>query len=104
MIKVISFSLWGNNPKYTVGAVKNAELAKKVYPGWIPRFYVGSCVDEKIKNQLIELGSQVIEKNVIGDWTGMFWRFEAASDPTVDIMISRDCDSRLSEREKSQLS
>ena len=30
----------------------------------------------------------------------MFWRFEAASDPTVEVMISRDTDSRLSYREK----
>jgi len=100
MNKVISFSLWGNNPKYTIGAIKNAQLTKLVYPGWTSRFYIGSCVDEKIKIKLLELGSQVIEKNIPGDWTGMFWRFEAASDPTVNVMISRDCDSRLSEREK----
>jgi hypothetical protein len=30
----------------------------------------------------------------------MFWRFLAACDPDVDIMISRDADSRLSKREK----
>ena len=28
-MKVLSFSLWGDNPKYTVGAIKNSELAKK---------------------------------------------------------------------------
>ena len=31
----------------------------------------------------------------------MFWRFLAASDPTVDVMISRDADSRLHGREKA---
>ena len=35
-----------------------------------------------------------------GDWTSMFWRFFPASDSTVDVMISRDTDSRLTEREK----
>jgi hypothetical protein len=30
---------------------------------------------------------------------GLFWRFLPASDPTVDVMISRDCDSRICERE-----
>jgi len=35
-----------------------------------------------------------------GDWTGMFWRFYPCSDPEVSIMISRDTDSRLNEREK----
>jgi len=29
----------------------------------------------------------------------MFWRFWAADDPEVGIMLSRDCDSRISDRE-----
>ncbi len=29
----------------------------------------------------------------------MFWRFEPASEDDVDVFISRDCDSRISERE-----
>ena len=28
--KVITFSLWGNNPRYTVGAIKNADLAAQM--------------------------------------------------------------------------
>lgn len=100
MKKIISFSLWGNNPKYTIGAIKNAQLTKLIYPGWVSRFYVGACVEDNIKRDLLLQDAEVIEKEVVGDWTGMFWRFEAASDPSVSIMISRDCDSRLSMREK----
>jgi len=99
-LKIISFSLWGSNPKYTIGAIRNAELAKEVYPNWISRFYVGKSVDASIKQALIDRGGQVIEKDADGDWTGMFWRFEAIADPNVDVMISRDADSRLSNREK----
>ena len=40
--KIISFSLWGNNPKYTIGAIRNAELAKIIYPDWMCKFFVGS--------------------------------------------------------------
>ena len=32
MKKVISFCLWGNDPKYNVGAIRNAEIAKEIYP------------------------------------------------------------------------
>lgn len=39
--KIIAFSLWGDNPKYTVGAIKNAKLTSEIYPGWISRFYCG---------------------------------------------------------------
>ena len=40
MKKIISFCLWGNDPKYTVGALRNAELAKTIYPDWKTRFYI----------------------------------------------------------------
>ena len=94
--KVIAFSLWGDNPVYTKGAIRNAELAKTVYPGWVCRFYVGTSTPEDIITTLEGMDNCKEEE---GDWKGMFWRFEPASDPDVDVMISRDCDSRLNSRE-----
>jgi hypothetical protein len=38
--------------------------------------------------------------DVDGDWTGMFWRFYPAGEQDVDVVIIRDCDSRLNNREK----
>jgi len=99
--KVISFSLWGSDGKYTIGAIKNAHLAKKLYPDWICRFYIGKSVPDDIVSVLKSLlNTEVIEMEEDGDWTSMFWRFLAASDPEVSIMLSRDSDSRLSFREK----
>lgn len=102
MKKVISFSLWGKNSRYTIGAIRNAELAQRTYPGWVCRFHVGRntpyLIVEKLKSfQNVE----VIERSEACDWTGMFWRFEDASNPEIDVMISRDTDSRLTLREKS---
>ena len=97
MTKIIAFSLWGKDPKYTIGAVRNAELAKEIYPGWTCRFYTGDDVSEDIENQLIDNGAEVC-KMYGSSWNGMFWRFFAAD--SVDIMISRDTDSRLGLREK----
>ena len=37
--KIISLSVWGNNPRYIVGANRQYELAKKYYPGWEFRIY-----------------------------------------------------------------
>ena len=100
MKKVISFSLWGENPKYTVGAIKNAEIASVIYPDWICRFYCGKSVPENITSQLKSYKNvEVVDMDEQGDWTGMFWRFYACEDS--DVMISRDTDSRLSFREKS---
>lgn len=101
MKKIISFSLWGNDPKYTIGAIRNAELSPTIYPDWICRFYIGKSTSNEIVNKLKSFEHvEVIEMDVNGDWTGMFWRFYPASEEDVDVMISRDCDSRLSEREK----
>jgi hypothetical protein len=101
MKRVIAFSLWGSDPKYCVGAVKNAFLAKDLYPGWECWFYCGKSVPSEVIQSLRDSGSRVILKDEEGDWTGMFWRFEPIADPEVEMMISRDADSRLSKREVS---
>lgn len=101
-MKIISFSLWGDDPKYTVGAIRNAELAKTIYPDWICRFYVGQSVPNQIVWFLESFdNTQVIKKPEPGDWTSMFWRFEPAGEEDVEVMISRDTDSRLNLREKA---
>ena len=105
--KIISFSLWGDNPKYTIGAVKNAVIAKDIYPDWTCRYYVGSDVPEYILENLkehynVEVVEMLGEPNLGGvatGWNGMFWRFFAADGD--DIVISRDTDSRLGYREKA---
>ena len=48
MKKIISFCLWGDNPKYTIGAIENAKLAKTIYPDWTCRFYVGTSTPDEI--------------------------------------------------------
>ena len=99
MKKIISFSIWGENPKYTIGAIKNAELALEIYPDWICRFYIGKSVPYDIIETLKNMkNTEVILMNDDGNWSGMFWRFYACEDS--DVMISRDTDSRLSLREK----
>lgn len=98
MTKIISFSLWGKNPRYTIGAIRNTELAKEIYPDWICRFYTGEDVESHIKQRLLDNDAEIVEMGG-GDWNGMFWRFLAAN-KKCDVMISRDSDSRLSYREK----
>jgi len=99
--KIISFSLWGNNPKYTIGALRNAELMPKIYPGWIARFYIGLSVPQDIIDNLKSFpNNEVIIMDESGDWNSMFWRFMTIDEDDVTINLSRDTDSRLSMREK----
>ncbi|KAI3645302.1 hypothetical protein MP228_011466 [Amoeboaphelidium protococcarum] len=98
---VVSFGLYGNDPRYTTGALHNAELVKYILPGWKCRFYIDDSVPNDVVNALIEEGSEIIRvDNIKGGVAGMFWRFLVADDTTVDRYIVRDADSRLSMREK----
>lgn len=100
---VISFSLWGRNNFYWLGGIANAKLIPEIYPEFTGRFYidVNSIIPEYVK-QLKDLGSEVVEVNdPRGSYSGMFWRFLPCSDPEVDIMLSRDCDSRVNPKERA---
>lgn len=103
MKKIISFSVWGSLPLYTVGAVRNADLAMKLYPGWTCVFYCFDSVPARIMDELRARPNVEIRKpNVqydIADSRGMFNRFLPAADSDIERMICRDSDSRLSPRE-----
>lgn len=102
MRKVISFSLWGDNPKYTLGAIRNAELALEIYPEWLCYFFIADSVPKTIVNNLFSYrNTRVFFKLGEGNWQSMFWRFETSYDPTIDVSIFRDADSRLNLREKA---
>lgn len=101
MKKIISFSLWGNSTKYTIGAIKNAKLANEIYPDWISRFYIGSDVSTDIIDQIRSYSNtEIIIQTAENNWSGMFWRFDALCDTDIEYVIFRDTDSRLSLREK----
>ena len=101
-MKLITFSLWGQDPKYCVGAIRNAELAKEIYPGWICRFYVGQSTPAPCLYELEDMEHvQVMRRPEFGDWRGMYWPFEPADEDGVEVMISRDTDSRLNLREQA---
>src|ERR1035437_9467581 len=97
MKNVVSYSLWGDKKMYWYGALKNIEGVKKYFPGWICRFYIDNKCQKELIDSITGDNVEVILVNSIGDFDGMFWRFASASDPEVDIFLSRDCDSRFSD-------
>jgi len=119
MNKVISFSLWGDSKLYCQGAIDNIACAKEHYPDWKCRFYVeetcpaipdlmkldcdlrfmGDDPDKGYYSKAIDRTKSASEwHNDYGN-TGMLWRFNAIDDPNVDIVIFRDCDSRVGARD-----
>ena len=57
---VIAFSLWGENPRYLRGAIRNAQLAPDLYPGWMCRFYLDDSVPMATVLELETLGAQIV--------------------------------------------
>jgi len=99
MAKIISISVWGNNPAYSIGAIKNAQIAQELFPDWICRIFVDGTVpthyvEDMLKLPNVEL-AQVEDESIFG----AFWRFYSMFQSDDDIVLSRDSDSRLSERE-----
>lgn len=112
MKRIIAFSLWGKIPCYTIGAIKNALLAKKYFPEWICRYYYDNTVPNEIIEKLnsldnteliyIEKPSGATNWKQLGQF-GMLWKFYSFNDDDVEIWMSRDTDSRISPYEKKYI-
>ena len=100
MKKIISFSVWGSNPKYAEAAYQNLLLQPEIYPDWTCRFYIDETVPSNVRTKL-EKGAEVVMMPKSDGNYGLFWRFEPLKDLTIDKFIVRDSDSRLNIREAS---
>ena len=91
-MKIVSFSLYGSLPIYTEGAIRNAELVRRFYPGWTARFYVDRTVPDDVVAALREREADIVrvEKN-LGPMYGRYWRMFVAADPDVELFLIRDC-------------
>jgi hypothetical protein len=94
----LSFSLWGDNPLYNVGAIRNSELIKEIYPEWKMMLYYDNSVPKETLNEL-EKNDVIIKNNTELNLYGMFWRFLASDIEDAEYVCFRDCDSRISYRE-----
>lgn len=103
MNPVISFSLFGTNMKYYVGAERNVQDIKKLLPNWEINIYHNNGILPNYKTILSELGANLInvENVVLGNKTSdhfpYFWRFISFLDDRITLV--RDLDSRISTRE-----
>ena len=106
--RIISFSLYGADPRYTYGAVRNAQLVPIYFPTWRARFYVENPngttrhtkVPMRILTKLRVLGAEVhYMDSERAQLAPMLWRFLVAQDPRVKRFIIRDADSRLNTRD-----
>jgi len=82
-LSVIAMSLYGAGRRYTMGAVRNAQLAPVNFPGWTLRFYAErnrnrksrfGAVPESIVRRLEQLGAEFADAPA-DRLAPMMWRF-----------------------------
>src|SRR6218665_2474027 len=116
---IIAMTLFGKDPKYTWGAIRNAQLMPIVFPKWKLRFYVPhpqfippsadntrvEIVPRRILSKLGQLGSDIVYVKTFSDKIPpKFWRYLVTMDKTVDYFLIRDADSRISDRDSAAVS
>jgi len=94
----ISYSLWGDNPLYNIGAIRNSEQIQVHYPEWKMILYYDNSVPLLTIEQLTNNNVKCVDVTDLNIY-GMFWRFLACDIEDSKYVCFRDCDSRLSERE-----
>ena len=101
---VVSFGLYGSNPFYLDGLLRNIQLAPIYWRGWRLRIYVDESVPDDFRRRLkTPISETVLVKNVTGFIAGMFWRFFVANDPHVDRFLVRDTDGGPTPRERDAI-
>ena len=106
--KVISYSFYGgDSDRYGNGLLANANALKKEFPGWHMYIYH----DDTAATQVLEAAAALSkfvhvidvakQASMAGVSNRMSWRFLPLEDSTVERFIARDCDSRLTARDKA---
>lgn len=99
-MKAFSFVVYGNQEKYVVGMIKNLELIQKFYPDWITYIYIGNDVPDNYIQLYSTYATKIIKTN-IGGFMNKFYRYFTIDDDSVEIVIVRDADSRILERDRA---
>lgn len=96
-MKVFSFCLWGDKPKYKRGMHENIRDITAKFPDWIVFIYYSNAedVDDFTKYANVRCIKGEYTENQL-----MLDRFKPIDDPDVEIMFVRDSDSRINARDE----
>ena len=101
-MKIVSYSLFGSSPRYSVNACINSDLCAQYYPNWECRIYHDSTVSSKVLSLLSKKENVRLVQTSGRGHDRRMWRFLAYDD--CSTFISRDIDSYITEREVSAVS
>lgn len=99
-LNLVSFSLYGHQPRYCEMAVLNILTARVHLPDFVCRFYLDNTVPPTLVQRLQALGAQCVHMgDKCQDMPATFWRFLAMDDAQADCVLVRDVDALIDARE-----
>lgn len=100
MKKVISFCLYGSNDLYCLGLIENIDIINEKYNDWQIYVYYNNIPDKILNILKNKSNTYLFDCTHNGyKWEGTFWRFYPIESNDIDIFLSRDTDSRITDRE-----
>jgi hypothetical protein len=98
-MKVFTYCIYGSNPKYCEGLVRNLEQIESLFPDFSVIVIAGSNVPEDYITKYKSFKNVKLSQYKINDHRLMCYRFFAIDDPDITMMFVRDADSRITERD-----
>lgn len=102
-MNLFSFSLYGEIPKYNIGAIENARIVSELGHGWGSVFYYDDSVPSQTIRRLYDHGAHLKLREPNWHENGMFWRFRITRDFEFRHALIRDVDSRICIRDLSAI-
>ncbi|CAF1110485.1 unnamed protein product, partial [Brachionus calyciflorus] len=112
--KIISYSLYGDHPRYFELIPELVKRIKQFYPGYIMRIYYDNSINKSIicdyecrfANMdfcnIHKIPVSIDDLKLVKNYNvmhSMMWRFLSIGDSFVDLFMSRDTDSLIHQRE-----
>jgi len=98
-MNVFSFTLYGSNPKYTKGMIENVNIIQKKFPTWYVYIYYFD-IPMWVETVLRRYSNVKMIPAEFHDIRARMERYYPIDNPDVSIMIVRDSDSRIHDRDE----
>ena len=104
--RIISYSLYGAEERYTIPLLDNARSLASYYPGWTIYVYHDETVDPNYIAELRELNVAAIDmtRHLYNGLPPRLWRLLPTLQDDLECIIFRDADSVFTSRESALVS
>jgi len=97
--QIFSFCIYGSNPKYCEGMVRNLKHITEHYPSFETWIDIGANVPATYQALYESFPRTRLIKHDAADGRLMTYRFFHIDNPEVELMLVRDADSRIGKRD-----